>query len=137
MAQVDALRGIYADGHAYARDAQVTMTDGGPFQTFVRPRFTVITGDCNFEPDSTEYRRMLAPFDDETPPLLDAWTVAHPGEPHPATFKIYEKKYRDEPLLHCDFVFVGEELRGRLRAIDVDQKTQASDHQPVVLTLAD
>lgn len=137
MAQVDALRGIYAEGHAYARDAQVTMTDGGPFHTFVRPPFTIITGDCNFEPGSPEYRRMLAPFADETPPLLDAWAVAHPGEPHPATFKIYEKKYPDEPLLHCDFIFVGDEMRTRVRAIDVDQKTQASDHQPVVLTLAD
>jgi endonuclease/exonuclease/phosphatase family metal-dependent hydrolase len=137
MAQVDALRGIYAEGHAYARDARVTMTGGGPFQTFVRPPFTIITGDCNFEPGSPEYRRMLAPFADETPPLLDAWAVAHPGEPHPATFKIYEKKCPDEPLLHCDFVFVGEELRRRVRTIDVDQKTQASDHQPVVLTLAD
>lgn len=137
MAQVERLRAIYAEGHAYARDAQVTMTDGGPFQTFVRPPYAILTGDCNFEPDSPEYRRMLAPIDDATPPLMDAWTIAHPGEPHPATFKIYEKKHPDEPLLHCDFVFVGAELRSRVRAVRVDQKTQASDHQPVVLTLAD
>src|SRR3954470_6019287 len=75
MAQVDALRAIYAEGHAYARDAKVTMDDGGPFQTFLRPRAAVITGDCNFEPDSAEYRRMLTPFDDVTPPLVDAWHV--------------------------------------------------------------
>ena len=137
MAQVERLRAIYAEGHAYARDAQVTMTDGGPFQTFVRPPYAILTGDCNFEPDSPEYHRMLAPIDDATPPLMDAWTIAHPGEPHPATFKIYEKKHPDEPLLHCDFVFVGAELRSRVRAVRVDQKTQASDHQPVVLTLAD
>jgi endonuclease/exonuclease/phosphatase family metal-dependent hydrolase len=136
MAQVDALRAIYAEGHAYARDARVTMTDGGPFQTFVRPRFTIITGDCNFEPDSPEYRRMLAPFDDATPPLRDAWEIAHPGLAHPPTFKIYEKKHPDEPLLHCDFIFVGDELRSRVREVAVDTKTQASDHQPVILTLA-
>ena len=136
MAQVDALRAIYAEGHAHARDARVTMDDGGPFQTFVRPRATVITGDCNFEPDSAEHRRMLAPFADETPPLRDAWDAVHPGEPHPSTFKIYEKKTPDEPELHCDFVFVGDELRGRVRDIRVDGQTQASDHQPVILTLA-
>jgi endonuclease/exonuclease/phosphatase family metal-dependent hydrolase len=136
MAQVEALRAIYAEGDAYARDGRVTMSDGGPFQTFVRPAYTIITGDCNFEPNSAEYRRMLAPFDDATPPLQDAWTIAHPSDPHPATFKIYEKKCPDEPLLHCDFIFVGEALRSRVRAIDVDPKTQASDHQPVVLTLA-
>jgi endonuclease/exonuclease/phosphatase family metal-dependent hydrolase len=136
MAQVEALRAIYAEGHAYARDGGVTVTDGGPFQTFVRPRGAVITGDCNFEPDSAEHARMLAPIGDGTPPLVDAWEVLRPGEPHPATFKIYEKKRPDEPELHCDFIFVGDELRSRLRSIDVDQKTQASDHQPVVLALA-
>jgi len=136
MAQVDALRAIYAEGHAYARVAQVTGDDGGPFQTFVRPRATAITGDCNFEPDSPEHRRMLAPFADGTPPLRDAWDVAHTGVPHPPTFKIYEKKIPDEPELHCDFIFVGDEVRERVRDIRVDGLTQASDHQPVILTFA-
>ena len=136
MAQVDALRAIYAEGHAYARDGQSTTNDGGPFHTFVRPRAAVITGDCNFEPDSAEHRRMLAPFADPTPPLRDAWDLAHRGIPHPSTFKIYEKKTPDEPELHCDFIFVGDEVRERVRDVRVDQQTQASDHQPVILTLA-
>ena len=136
MAQVEALRAIHAEGHAYARDAQVTMSDGGPFQTFVRPRGTIITGDCNFEPDADEHRCILAPFADATPALRDAWQVAHPGAQHPSTFKIYEKNTPDEPELHCDFIFIGDELRERVRDIRVDQKTQASDHQPVILTLA-
>ena len=136
MAQAEALRAIYAEGHAYARDATVTMNDGGPFQTFVRPRATVITGDCNFEPDSAEYRRILAPFGDGTPALVDAWRVVHPGTPHPSTFKIYQKDAPGDPELHCDFIFVGEELRARVRDIRVDRETQASDHQPVILTLA-
>src|SRR6478752_5845012 len=131
MAQVDAVRSIYSDGQAHARDAQVTMSDGGPFQTFVRPRATVITGDCNFEPDSEEYRRMLAPFADGTPSLVDAWHVVHPGAPHPSTFKIYQKDNPGDPELHCDFIFVGAELRPRVRDVRVDQKTLASDHQPV------
>jgi endonuclease/exonuclease/phosphatase family metal-dependent hydrolase len=136
MAQVDALRAIYAEGHAYARDAQVTIDDGGPFQTFIRPRATIITGDFNFEPEWPEYPRMLAPFVDGTPPLVDAWHCVHPDAPHPSTFKIYEKKHPDEPELHCDFIFVGDDLRLRVRDIQVDQKTQASDHQPVIVTLA-
>jgi len=135
MAQVRALRTIYSEGHAYARDAGITMRDGGPFQTFVRPRATIITGDCNFEPESPEYRQMLAPFDAATPPLVDAWQVVHPGVAHPSTFKIYEKTRPGEPELHCDFIFVSDELRTRIRDIRVDAKTQASDHQPVILTL--
>ena len=135
MAQSEALRTIYADGHAYARDARVTMSDGGPFQTFVRPRETIITGDCNFEPDSPEHARILAPFTDRTPPLMDAWRVVHPGEAHPSTFKIYQKDAPTDPELHCDFIFLGDELRSRVRDIRVDRQTQASDHQPVILTL--
>jgi endonuclease/exonuclease/phosphatase family metal-dependent hydrolase len=136
MAQVEALRTIYADGHAHARDARITLNDGGPFQTFVRPRATVITGDCNFEPDSAEYARMLDPLGDATPALADAWRVAHPRTPHPSTFKIYQKDAPGDPELHCDFIFVGGELRARVRDVRVDRDTQASDHQPVILTLA-
>jgi endonuclease/exonuclease/phosphatase family metal-dependent hydrolase len=136
MAQVDGLRAIYAEGHAYARDARITMSDGGPFQTYVRPRAAIITGDCNFEPASAEHRRMLAPFDDGTPPLHDAWELTHPGEPHASTFKIYEKTVPGEPEQHCDFVFVNAPLAQRLRSLRVDQQTQASDHQPVIVTFS-
>ena len=135
MAQAEALRRIYAEGHAWARDAQVTRDDHSPYHTFVRPRATIITGDCNFEPDEPEHPRMLAPFDDGTPPLHDAWQVAHPGAPHASTFCIYQKNQPDDGELHCDFIFVSDELKGRVRALEVEQETQASDHQPVVLTL--
>jgi endonuclease/exonuclease/phosphatase family metal-dependent hydrolase len=136
MAQVEALRTIYADGHAHARDGRITMDDGGPFQTYPRPRETLIAGDCNFEPDSGEHARMLAPFADGTPPLRDAWHEMHGATPHPTTFKLYEKLVPGEPELHCDFVFVGDELRARLREVRVDLDTQASDHQPIIVTLA-
>jgi endonuclease/exonuclease/phosphatase family metal-dependent hydrolase len=136
MAQAEALRTIYAEGHAYARDGRITNEEGGPFQTFLRPRETIITGDCNFEPDGPEHPRMLAPFADGTPPLRDAWELVHPGEPHPATFCIYQKTDPSGDELHCDFIFVGDDLIPRVRAIRVDQQTQASDHQPVVLTLS-
>lgn len=135
MAQVEELRTIYADGHAHARDGRVTMSDGSPFHTFVRPKATIITGDCNFEPDAPEYARMLMPFIDATAPLHDAWQLAHPGTPHAATFCIYQKTDPSGAELHCDFIFVSDELRTRVRALTVDQRTQASDHQPVLLTL--
>jgi endonuclease/exonuclease/phosphatase family metal-dependent hydrolase len=136
MAQVDALRAIYAAGHAYARDRRITNDAGGPFQTFLRPRETIITGDFNFEPDASEHPRMLEPFDNGTPPLHDAWELTHPGEPHASTFCIYQKTDPSGEELHCDFIFVSDELRPRVRALEVEQKTQASDHQPVILTLS-
>ena len=78
----------------------------------------------------------VQPFADGTPPLSDAWDVAHPREPHPATFKIYEKEQPDEPEQHCDFIFVSADLVPRVKALRVDQNTRASDHQPVYLELA-
>ena len=59
-----------------------------------------------------------------------------PGSPHPPTFRIYEKQKPGDPELHCDFIFVSDALRSRLRSIMVDTQTQVSDHQPVLLTLA-
>jgi endonuclease/exonuclease/phosphatase family metal-dependent hydrolase len=136
MAQVDGLRTVYADGHAHAVDARITSDEGGPIRTFLRPKATIITGDFNFEPDWPEHPRMLAPFADGTPPLRDAWQIAHPGEPHASTFCIYQKTDPSGAELHCDLIFLSDELRSRVRELRVDQETQASDHQPVILTLA-
>jgi len=135
-AQVDALRAIHAEGAAHARERDVTDTSGGPFQTFLRPASTLICGDFNLEPDDASHARMIEPFDDGTPALHDAWEASHPGEPHPSTFCIYQKMEPGGPELHCDFVFVSDDLRPRLRSVRVEQQTQVSDHQPVVVHLA-
>jgi endonuclease/exonuclease/phosphatase family metal-dependent hydrolase len=149
MAQVEALRTIYAEGEAHARAKPATI-GGGPFEGIARPRATLIAGDFNFEPDSPEYRRLLAPFDgagasawagavpegvDATPALADAWRARHPGEAHPTTFKLYEKLRPDEPELHCDFVFAEPSALARIASIEVDAVTRASDHQPIVVRL--
>jgi endonuclease/exonuclease/phosphatase family metal-dependent hydrolase len=134
-AQVEALRAIYAEGHGHARSGQIVDTTGGPFHTFLRPAATIITGDFNLEPDDPLHARMGAAFADGTPPLFDAWELAHPGIAHPSTFKIYEKETPGEPELHCDFIFVSEHLQPRVTGVRVDRETQAADHQPVILTL--
>ena len=135
-AQVEALRTIYAEGSGHAREGSVIDTSGGPFHTRSRPAATIITGDFNLEPDDPLHARMGASFADGTPPLCDAWEVAHPGVAHASTFKIYEKQAPDEPELHCDFIFVSADLAPRVRAVRVDQDTQASDHQPVLLDIS-
>ncbi len=130
-AQVEALRQIYADGDAHARDGQVTMDEeGGPFQTFLRPRATIVTGDFNLEYADPLHARMIAPFPDGTPALTNVWDALRPGQPYPATFM-----EPNGPELHCDFIFASRDLLPRLADIRIDQQTQASDHQPVMLTL--
>jgi endonuclease/exonuclease/phosphatase family metal-dependent hydrolase len=134
-AQVETLRTIYAEGSGHARLGSVVDTDGGPFHTYLPPVSTIITGDFNLEPDDPMHARLKAPFDDGTPALVDAWEEAHPGKPHAATFKIYEKEFPDQPEQRCDYIFLSADLVPRLRAVRVDQETQAADHQPVLVEL--
>ena len=134
-AQVEALRAIYADGRAHAEKGSITDTSGGPFHTHLRPASTIITGDFNLEPVDPLHARMKAPFADGTVPLLDAWEALNPGVAHPSTFCIYMKMEPGGPELHCDFYFVSADLKPRLKSIRVDQQTQASDHQPVIIEL--
>ncbi len=135
-AQVEALRAIYAEGSGHARLGTIVDREGGPFETRLRPAAAIITGDFNLEADDPLHARLSEPFADGTAQLADAWEVAYPGEAHPATFKIYEKEEPGEPEQHCDFVFVSSDLASRVKAARVDQKTQASDHQPMYLELA-
>jgi endonuclease/exonuclease/phosphatase family metal-dependent hydrolase len=134
-AQVEALRTIYAEGSGHAYKGGIVDREGGPFHTRPRPAGTIITGDFNLEPDDVLHARMGAPFADGAPTLRDAWELTHPGTPHPSTFKIYEKEVPSEPELHCDFIFVSADLAQRVHGVRVDQQTQASDHQPVLLEL--
>ena len=135
-AQLERLRSLYAEGHGHARQGSITDTSGGPFHSYPRPEATLICGDFNFEPEDALHARMLAPFDDGTPPLRDAWEVAHPGTPHPSTFKIYDKETPDEPELHCDFVYLNDALARRIHSIVVNREEQAADHQPVIVTFS-
>jgi len=134
-AQIERLRAIHAEGHGHARAGKIVDRDGGPFHTYLRPASTIVTGDFNLEPDDPLHARLGDAFDDGTTQLVDAWTTAHPGEPHPGTFKLYEKDFPEQPELHCDFIFVSEDLSPRVSAVCVDRETQAADHQPVILTL--
>ncbi len=133
--QIDALRTIYAQGYEYSRDPHVMAIDGGPFQTHPRPAATVITGDFNMDPADPGHAQMLAPFADGTPPLSDAWELRHPGVPHAPTMCLYQKIDPMAPGYCCDFIFVSENLKARVQEVAVNTQLQASDHQPVVLTL--
>ena len=128
--QVETLRAIYAEGHGHARAGSIVDVSGGPYHTFRRPAAAIVTGDFNLEPDDPLHARMRAPFTDGTPPLVDAWEATHPGMPHPGTFKLYEKDFPEQPELHCDFIFVSEDLKARIVDVRVDRATQAADHQP-------
>ncbi|MFG3756183.1 hypothetical protein, partial [Klebsiella pneumoniae] len=66
----------------------------------------------------------------------DAWTLRHPQGPRPPTCGIHDRELWDGPDCR-DFIFVTEDIANRVVRIAVDVETAASDHQPVVIELAD
>ena len=107
--------------HAVAKPAQKP----GPFEPFDRPAASILTGDFNMPPGDPQVARLRATW-------KDAWLVAHPGLAHPASFGLYDKQFGTDPYC-CDFVFATPELASRIASVRIDQETQASDHQPVIV----
>ncbi|MBI3517080.1 MAG: endonuclease/exonuclease/phosphatase family protein [Proteobacteria bacterium] len=135
-AQVAALRSLHQEAAQRVLHPAKPVDDEGTYRTVPRPASAIVTGDFNFEPSNPSYAAMLAPFTDGTPAFRDAWTVAHPGQPHAPTCGIGDRElWKQGP--HCrDFIFVSEDLAPRVRDVRVDVETTASDHQPVHLKLA-
>ena len=137
MAQVAALRALHQEACSHALAPRIQDDANQPFQALPRPASAILTGDFNFKPDDPEYRRITAPFDiGTTPAFVDTWTLAHPGTPHAPSAGVHEDSWAKPPYC-CDFIFVTADLAPRVRSVKVDSQTQASDHQPVLIELAD
>ena len=94
------------------------------------PEPAVLLGDLNFAPQSPEYR-LLA----DSGKWRDAWVVAHGEKPHDPTVGLHGAPWPDHPYC-CDYVWVSPSLSGAVGSLEVRSATAASDHQPVVVTLA-
>lgn len=129
--QIERLRELHCEvGHEVSSE----KTEG-PFRPLARPASAVVCGDFNMPPDDPARARFLEAFLDGAPKLRDAWEVLHPGKPHPPTFRVHERGEGEAPYC-CDYVFLSEDLRPRLKSITVDGMNRASDHQPVAVELA-
>lgn len=133
MAQALALRELHIEACAHAAAPPLDDDSRSPFQTKVHTGHAVLCGDFNLEPTEPEYAAIQQGFGaDGAQQLQDAWRIRHGAAPHAPTFRLFDRTYGPEPVA-CDFVFVSESLAPRVRRIDVDGVTQASDHQPVVV----
>ena len=135
-AQVAGLRALHREACTHARGLRPDKGTDQPFATLPRPASAVFCGDFNFPPEAIEYKQVTAPFDDGSVPLLDAWHVAHPGVPHAHSVGLHGADWPDHPYC-CDFLFLSPDLAQRVRRVEVNQGTDASDHQPVLLELED
>jgi endonuclease/exonuclease/phosphatase family metal-dependent hydrolase len=133
-AQVEALRAIHAEACGQARHFTAFDTSEGTFQSLPRPVSAILTADFNYKPDDALHRRMQLPFGDGSPAFVDAWSARWPGTPHPPTLGVYDRKQWPEAYT-SDFIYVTADLAPRIVDVKVDGRTQASDHQPVMIVL--
>jgi endonuclease/exonuclease/phosphatase family metal-dependent hydrolase len=132
--QAQRLRDLQAEVAANAR-APGALPPDGPYAAHPRPAGCMICGDFNIEPDDGVYRRMVAPFADDTPGFEDAWRRRHGARPHDPTCGIFDHRQWPQGG-HCrDYFFVTPDIAGRIEDVSVDTATDASDHQPVRLLL--
>ena len=135
MAQVRRLRDLTAEVAAALR-APALDRPGTPFERAPHPASSVFCGDFNMIPESPEYLDMVRPFDDCTPAIQDAWPLVHGARPHDPTCGQFDREHWKEGP-HCrDFFFVTEDLAEKVRALEVNLTSAASDHQPLRLHLA-
>ncbi|HTI16212.1 MAG TPA: endonuclease/exonuclease/phosphatase family protein [Trinickia sp.] len=135
LAQVDALRQLQLEAADHAAHPAPAENSAGPFAATVRPISAIVSGDFNSAFGSEAYRRFIAPLEG-APSFIDAWTELHPGQTPPPTAGVFDLDQWSDGPITCDFVFVTEDLRDRLRRCVIDGATQASDHQPILLELA-
>ncbi|MBE0612288.1 MAG: endonuclease/exonuclease/phosphatase family protein [Burkholderiales bacterium] len=134
--QVNRLRELHAEAAQHSADRSHAKKEGGPFQTMPRPASSILTADFNFRADDPLHARIVSPYSDGTPAYRDAWQVRHGTRPHDHTIGVHDRKQWPEAFA-CDFIFVTEDLAGRIEDIKVNLDTDASDHQPVLLHLQD
>jgi endonuclease/exonuclease/phosphatase family metal-dependent hydrolase len=130
-AQIERLRELHAELNREDPDRD----EQGGFRPLARPQSAIVCGDFNLPPEDRLHARFLEAFPGDTPKFVDAWQTLHPGEPHPHTFRVHERKEGEAPYC-CDYVFLSDDLRPRLKSIRIDGLNRASDHQPVVVELA-
>jgi endonuclease/exonuclease/phosphatase family metal-dependent hydrolase len=133
-AQVEALRALHSEACANMARPPLPV-EKGTYRFVLRPAEAVLCGDFNFEVDDPEYVRMAAPFSDGAPALRDAWRLRHGDRPHEPTCGVYDHVQWPQGPHARDFFFVSDALASRVRDVVVDTKTNASDHQPVLLVL--
>ena len=136
-AQVEALRDLHREAAAHARTARPGSASDGPFDRAVRGGPSILCGDFNFKPEASERARLVSRIDDATASYRDAWELMHPGEAHAPTVGVHDKEQWPGPPFTWDYVFVSEELAARVRRLEVDLESDASDHQPVLLEIDD
>ena len=135
-AQAQRLRHLHDEACQRAAHPCHDPASGGPFDAAAQTTSAILCGDFNFPPDNPAYGEIQHALASNAPRYRDAWEIVHGHHPHTPTFCVHSDQYAKTPYC-CDFVFVSDDIASRVRAIEVDSGTQASDHQPVLVEIDD
>lgn len=131
-AQVERLRELHRDACLHAATPRPGDERNGPFCAVPRASQALLTGDFNFLPQSPEYQRLQAPFDDAVLPYRDAWALRHPFAAHAPTVGVHQP---GAPFT-ADYIFASGDLATRIRSMRVISDVAGPDHQPLLIELA-
>jgi endonuclease/exonuclease/phosphatase family metal-dependent hydrolase len=108
-----------------------------PFRSEPRTLSALLAGDFNARPSDPVHQILGDAAHGVEFQLVDAWSHLHPGVAHPPTFGIHcvdRSRHPDAPLAF-DYVYLTRDLAARATAIELERTTEASDHQPVMVTI--
>lgn len=132
MAQARAVRDLHVEYSAQADAPPKRSDDGSPFQDKRHTAEAILCGDFNLQAHEPEYTALTEPAGSRR--LWDGWRLLHGSQPQPPTFHVHDRTYGPDPIA-CDFVFVSDGLKDKVRRMEIDGQTRASDHQPVLVEL--
>ena len=123
----------HRDGGAWSgTDYAESWGEEGP--PIAVPPETIVAGDFNFLPNSSEYNMMTGPSDpqfgrlDGQDHLVDAWPELNNAKPG-NTFEA------EGPPRRIDYFFLTRGIAAHLWEARVEQDAKGSDHYPVWITL--
>jgi len=106
-----------------------------PYLSLTLSPSSLLCGDFNLDVSDPQHR-LIAESSRSGLNYRDAWTVCDPQRKHEPTAGLYDRVQWSKGPDCRDFVFVTEDLASRVLRVEVDGQTDASDHQPVVIELA-
>jgi endonuclease/exonuclease/phosphatase family metal-dependent hydrolase len=135
LAQIRHIKYLHWEACERARIFQPDPSLDAPFQLGFRPGSAIYCGDFNFTPTSPDYQELITPQEGVELGLVDAWSATHPNIARAPTAGLHGFSWPDKPECY-DYFFITKDLEPRLKSVEVQSETAASDHQPIVLDLA-
>jgi endonuclease/exonuclease/phosphatase family metal-dependent hydrolase len=105
-----------------------------PYRSQTVAASSLLCGDFNFDVSDPQH---LLLHGSSRPGLnyRDAWISRYPDQPHQPTCGLYDHvQWKSGPDCR-DFIFMSEDMVGRIARVEVDGATAASDHQPVLIEI--